>query len=34
MYIIKHEITGKHSEKRRKQQPAEYHKNTKYRNIS
>jgi len=32
MFTITHEITGKHSEKRKKQ-PTEKQKNTKYRNM-
>jgi len=34
MTILKHEITGKHFEKRKKQLPIENQKNTIYRNIS
>jgi len=33
MAVLKHEITGKHSEKR-KRQPTEDQKNTKYQNAS
>jgi len=34
MGIVKPEISRKHPEKRKKQQPTEKQKNTKYQNIS